>query len=336
MNNFNVGDLVKRTHTSISLIKDQIYKVKNVEEFSIEVEGNSYTHTYRYFELVFPAKWYIERTKDNHQVINDWFNKKINHYSYCTDYSGFITFDFTVPYVRPSLPLTEITFEQFKKYVLKEEDKKEFVLPEKWCVKRTSENYEVINDYFNKGCNINTYEAKNAYMHYPNHRTNVGFLNGNHSASNVYSGYTEITFEQFKQYVLKTTPVMDNKRKLTIQNYRKIYNVACPKWKTKLQDMYGKEFAISDEITIPEDDYKQMRIACTSEQHALFDEIFGKDKEIYPDGTPCLVSNHIFGGWFFRYADGNGFYYINGKKSGEVISHIYHQKLDINNLPVNS
>ena len=125
-------------------------------------------------------------------------------------------------------------------------------------------------------------------------------------------------------------------RKLKIQNYRRIHNAACPNWKTKLQDMYAKKFAISDEVIIPEDDYRQMRIACTKEQNILFDEIFGTDEEIYPDGTPCLVTGFSCEGWSFRYANGAGRFYDNGKKSGPTSSWAYCQKLDINNLPVNS
>ncbi len=67
----------------------------------------------------------------------------------------------------------------------------EFVLPEKWCIKRTPENYKVINDYLNKRDNIVTWHHDYDYVSdatYP-HLTTLG--------------YTEITFDQFKKFVLK-------------------------------------------------------------------------------------------------------------------------------------
>lgn len=56
-----------------------------------------------------------------------------------------------------------------------------------------------------------------------------------------------------------------------------------------------------------------------------------------PDGTPCLVCDHEC--WHLRYADGNGNFYINGQKSGDITTFIRFIKLDANaleNLPVNN
>ncbi len=66
---------------------------------------------------------------------------------------------------------------------------------------------------------------------------------------------------------------------LTRDNYKKIHDIACSTWKPKLQDLFGCEFAINDEIQIDRRIHKTMRDACTDEQHILFDEIFGKDEE---------------------------------------------------------
>jgi hypothetical protein len=71
----------------------------------------------------------------------------------------------------------------------------EFVLPEKWCIKCTKEN----EDYLTRWREFDTSISIGRYMHnvYPNcDKRGV-------SHSFIKEGYTEITFEQFKKYVLK-------------------------------------------------------------------------------------------------------------------------------------
>tara|TARA_R110000868_G_scaffold76573_2_gene220045 strand:- start:670 stop:1551 length:882 start_codon:yes stop_codon:yes gene_type:complete len=60
-----------------------------------------------------------------------------------------------------------------------------------------------------------------------------------------------------------------------------------------------------------------------------------KKAQCYPDGTACLVRDNTYDGWDFRYADGNGKFYIRGSKSGLTNEWKQHMKLDMNNLPVN-
>lgn len=86
------------------------------------------------------------------------------------------------------------TFEQFKKMYLEEE----FVLPEKWCIKRDAHSDKVITDWFNKKSNYNFHigNIKFPYVFFP---IEGGLL----SSSLNHKGYKEITFEQFKKYILK-------------------------------------------------------------------------------------------------------------------------------------
>jgi hypothetical protein len=74
---------------------------------------------------------------------------------------------------------------------------KEFVLPEKWSIERTKENSEVINEWFNKNTSKGySYTAEAGFVSYPEGNSfNISFIP---------IGHTEITFEQFGQYVLKT------------------------------------------------------------------------------------------------------------------------------------
>ena len=72
----------------------------------------------------------------------------------------------------------------------------DFILPEKWCIKRTPENWNIIVDYLNKTYN-RTYTYHNpSFPWVSNHNTM------NDSKQVKHSNLPEITFEQFKKYVL--------------------------------------------------------------------------------------------------------------------------------------
>lgn len=93
----------------------------------------------------------------------------------------------------------------------------DFVLPEKWCCKRTQESASLLNDYFNKHTRGHagrrggyTDKGDGWYFHYPNVDNFKGFKFGYHLNSRVMKGYTEITFEQFKKYVLKEESTHSN------------------------------------------------------------------------------------------------------------------------------
>lgn len=83
------------------------------------------------------------------------------------------------------------------------EKEKEFVLPEKWAVKRTNENYREINVW----CNANklldepgaNYQGDWGFIH----SWSVGMVDQRRVIDYCHADFTLITFEQFKQYVLK-------------------------------------------------------------------------------------------------------------------------------------
>jgi len=75
----------------------------------------------------------------------------------------------------------------------------EFILPEKWCIKRDSENDKIVTDYINKIASMpHSYLPRNLYNPYLHNNTN-----GCCSYHSIREDYTEITFDQFKKYILK-------------------------------------------------------------------------------------------------------------------------------------
>lgn len=73
----------------------------------------------------------------------------------------------------------------------------EFTLPEKWCIKRTDESWEIITKYLNSLGG--TYLFENKPYNWVTCWEEV-----NKSSQYKPKGYVEITFEQFKKYVLKS------------------------------------------------------------------------------------------------------------------------------------
>ena len=66
---------------------------------------------------------------------------------------------------------------------------------------------------------------------------------------------------------------------LDLEGARKIIDVACEGWKDKLYTKFGKGMILSGTIIIRESFYKEMRDACSEEQHKVLDEVFGKDEK---------------------------------------------------------
>lgn len=64
---------------------------------------------------------------------------------------------------------------------------------------------------------------------------------------------------------------------LSTQNAKKIIDIACYKWQEYLANKWGPDIILKKDIIIEESLYLTMRKACTSEQHLVFDKIFGKD-----------------------------------------------------------
>lgn len=118
-------------------------------------------------------------------------------------------------------------------------------------------------------------------------------------------------------------PIMENKTNrefsLSYDSQQKIIDSACTSWKIKLSNLWGRSIALRILIKIPESFYKEMRAACTPDQHKLFDEIFGKDQPDFPPkGTACLASDDGVC-WHLNYSDGNGKFFYSGLKEGKDV-----------------
>lgn len=169
-----------------------------LEEWSEMVNG---------FKL--PEMWCINKNL-NSKLIGEWFNensdvarKYRSTVDYVVDlktwpYLHYPAHDKTsCTYMRPLTEhgYVEINLEEFKKHVLKEEVIDKFVLPEMWCVEVTRENVTILEGWRDRGKDsLSTGGFNGGYLHSNKYWKNC-----------IMVGYKEISFEQFKKYVLNQT-----------------------------------------------------------------------------------------------------------------------------------
>jgi len=88
----------------------------------------------------------------------------------------------------------------------------DFKLPEKWCIRLNLENVNIVGKWFNENSQTRIYDyhkltldsVSTIYniLHYPAYKY-LGLTKHGDIINKIENGYTEITFEQFKKYVLK-------------------------------------------------------------------------------------------------------------------------------------
>jgi len=77
----------------------------------------------------------------------------------------------------------------------------EFILPEKWCVKRTEENHKVINQWFIDNGHGEPWSDDNLIT-----IVKSGYETGSNVKYFSYKDVKEITYEKFLKYVAKQKP----------------------------------------------------------------------------------------------------------------------------------
>lgn len=161
-------------------------------------------------KFILPEKWCVKASSC--ETVQQFFLSYKNN-----DISDFVRADYFDYYFHSSTVgnnwqfayqeiqegFTEITFEQFKKYVMKSE----FILPKKWYCVVTEENKEMLNKW--RKTVAASHLKVNVHANYlilskhavDNSNYHSSFLD--FKQDDDYTDYVEITTEQFKQYVLK-------------------------------------------------------------------------------------------------------------------------------------
>lgn len=83
-------------------------------------------------------------------------------------------------------------------------------------------------------------------------------------------------------------------RTITVPQAQQIIKAACDVWRKRLINNWKNNICLGDDIIyISDDDYRAMREACTTEQHKLFDEIFGVDGDRFKGGDWVTTTTTI-------------------------------------------
>lgn len=225
INPFKVGDKVKfvdrtgltKVEYGVNLSwaredkldKTKVYEVSKKAGFDILIDTSPIYYNSIQFELydeksclpkvtdesIIPEQWYVrDCAKVSYYASEKWgCSNEIDPNRFYVE-SNETYFFLTLEEIKEQFPkYTEITEEQFIKYVMKQE----FVLPEKWCIKVTPEDSKPSNPIYKwrgvvspNGCH---------------HWYSCGYLLGNNGWWNdeIPYGYEEITKEQFNKYVIK-------------------------------------------------------------------------------------------------------------------------------------
>lgn len=140
-----------------------------------------------------------------------------------------------------------------------------FVLPERWFVRTTSDETDRVLINWRGG----TYSGsrKDSVM------TSSRFWMNKDCVKE----YTEITFEQFEEHVLKQKikqTKIEMKHTINLDQLRSIYNIACSGWKEKIKHYAGR--AIFPQVTVDftDSEVKAMYDASNTEQKVLLNTIF--------------------------------------------------------------
>ena len=207
-----------------------------------------------------------------------------------------------------------------------------FVIPEKWFCKPTNkEDAFILGKYFDENrCGWVVSDV----FYYQNNLLAIlqaGLSNDNYGFSKC-QNHTEITFEQFKKYILKDNSEKQKTMKtITPEQALQIIDSFDKKLiKNYLFSFWERDIYEDKAIIVSKDLYNELLEVITPEQKELFDDIFKGEPQYIPKDTPCLVRDDDFLSWKLAYSNGDGNFRTYGIKSSKW-NHV--QVLDINNLP---
>jgi len=164
-------------------------------------------------------------------------------------------------------------------------------LPENWCIKITNENRDTVKSWFINHSGISDithYDFSiDCYYHSKSDRSTGSIF--------IHPGFKEITFKQFKQYVMgsKFTTV-------TREQFQKGYKLACGGWQQTLMNEYGKDLVLNDTVDIDHSFVDKLRSAASNdEQRAFLKELFPDPNEVNAQDLKIGEAMEIVGsGWY--------------------------------------
>jgi len=157
--------------------------------------------------------------------------------------------------------------------------------PEKWYMVCTEENQELANEWRKSVAKqYEDYTVPIGFSFLSKHFTDKSFYytkNLSKEYDKKYIDYSPITFEQFKEHVLKQQK-QSNKMKITPEQAQQIIDMVSPscKWKERLLDLWAKNIVLKQEINVDDSLYKEGYKDASESQKKVLDGIFCRSKEV--------------------------------------------------------
>jgi hypothetical protein len=174
-------------------------------------------------------------------------------------------------------------------------------LPKYFVIKR-EENKPLWKDYIdwlNKKYNQNNRGGSFEFYGIDGSKVYQG-LNHHDDIEDFQNSPALITLEEWNECVnLKENNMEKKNRTITAQQAQIIIDIACAEWKEKLIKRYSRQICLKCDSTVTEEQYKEMRSACSKPQHKLFDEIFGKDEKEFTSDNLCDTETMVSGTFVF-------------------------------------
>lgn len=247
---FNKEEIIEKDAYKIEVFIDNynfyrnFFKLQNLAFKYIDFEQVDFEE-----DFILPEKWFIIVTEENLEVLDKWRKENAKEclhndlligysvvYKHPSDFSLFVPFD--ISYEDQYNYYKQISFEQFKKYVLKENNMKN--IAEDWNIEvKTKDQFNEVCDFLavreeyklkKKPFYIGKGAGFNGGARFIRKMNNDRGFNYHHNRNEIYPIENTITWEQFKE--IKTEKTMEKqiigyrfKKEFDSKKYHNLYNI---------------------------------------------------------------------------------------------------------------
>ncbi len=197
-----------------------------------------------------------------------------------------------------------------------------FKLPEVWHLAVTKENISTLEEWRTSGSMFNGgYILSGNHPSLPSYyKYHIGY-----KVSHAPSNSTEITFEQFKKYVLKETNTTVMKAfPITRSQFQSIYDIACSTWKNKIASMVQEKLGtFGTECELDYETVKSMFDAASVTQKETLVKIFPNysNEETVLEVLGCSSLQEVFNKSIIQIRSGeykDKSFYLSGEWEWEI------------------
>jgi hypothetical protein len=230
-------------YVELNSYHDEFGNTNTISNLNSEISFEQFKQLYPMKEFILPKLWSIKNTEENDEVISKWFTEKLgrkpldrhkeSYYHYylqdnncCTD-----------SVIKDGY--TEISYEEFCKYVLKQQP-----FDDNWCIKQSCQK---ACDYFNDKFETSTFIINGGFTYLVNNQEDVSDT----LDDNIPEDYREISEQEFIENVLNKKTM--KKQTLTRNQLLELRNqFDCSDWTIEIDTILEDNLlTVGDNFIIP-------------------------------------------------------------------------------------